>query len=112
MDGAHVLNSGGLVRRDAEEVSAPDARVLLLPHDLTSGRVGLELEADRLRLGGVGTGKEFRQRAIADGRTGVLQEPGARNLVARGEFQVAPPWERGTVKNRGRAKLPGEGSGC
>ena len=112
MDGAHVLDSGSLVRRDTEEVSAPDTGVLLLPHDLTPGRVALELKAEHLRLGGVGTRKELRQRAIADGRTGVLQEPGARDLVARGEFQVAPPWERGTVKNRGRAKLPRGGSGC
>ena len=112
MDRANVLDPGCLVRRDAEEVSAPDTRVLLLLHNLAARLVALEFDANRLRLSRVGVRNELRQRAIADGRTGVLQEPRARDLVARGEFQVAPPWERGTVENRGRAYLPVEGCGC
>ena len=82
-DGADVLDPERRRGGEAEEVTAPDPGVLLLLHD----------RERRLGFGDRGVGRrdclwrcesrrrELGERAIADGRAGVLEEPGQRNPV-------------------------------
>jgi hypothetical protein len=82
VQGPDVLDTGRLVRRYAEEVAPPDARILLLLRDLARERVSIYLDLQGLQPRGISrAGDDLRERAILDGGAAVFEEPGNGGAV-------------------------------
>jgi hypothetical protein len=88
MNGPDVLDPGGLVRCDAEEIAPPDATVLLLLGDLPRGRVGLNFELQPIELGRLGGPHDLCKSAVPDGGAAILEEPGNRDAMRGGKGQA------------------------
>src|SRR6185503_6596973 len=96
-----ILHARHLVGRDAEQVAAPDAGVLLLLHDLLHGRLVFDLQTQRVELRRrEQPRKDVRGEPKPNRWSGVGHEPSYWYLVTYRKSQVRAPWPGDTCFKR------------